>query len=172
MPYSNSLPFTSVSEISIQCGNNAVEIFVNSTSLGSINPNFPATVFISKNSSGQNFITLKQISQQEYSNGNNNDSLRTVYFTQGASGSKLEVKKCNNTENYKITGWEDTDILNLCYDGVSKYFAINNESEFKAKIETINNTLVMVVRYGQDVVHPSSGNPICSADLYAYVCAP
>ena len=172
MPYQNTLSFSAVNEIHFTATVNSLEIYVNNTLLGVINGNYPATVFITISNSGAKTITLNQITNQEYVNNNNNDPNRTIYFDFQASGSLLRIKKCNDAENYKITGWEDVDINANCIKGVTKYFDINAAGNFKAKIETINNQSILVVRYGQDVNNPSGNNPLCAVQLFSYSCEP
>ncbi|MBP8755216.1 MAG: hypothetical protein KBF51_12855 [Chitinophagales bacterium] len=172
MPYQNSLAFNSVNEIKFSVVNSQIEIRVNTILLGTINSGYPVSIYITNNSAGQNFITLIEISEQEYTSGNNNEPNRTIHFNHLANVAKLKIKKCSNQENYKIIGWEDEELGGLCMHGIIKYFDISTIHHFKAKIETVNSNLVMVIKYDHDVLQLSEPDPVCSQILFSYSCSP
>ncbi len=172
MSYQNSLAFNSVNEIKFSVVNNLIEIRVNTIFLGTINIGYPVSIYVTKNPDGQTFLTLIEISGQVYTSGNNNAPNRTIYFNHLSNIAKLKLKKCNAQENYKIVGWEDIDLGGVCINGIMKYFDISIIHHFKTKIETVNNNLVMVVRFDQDVLQLAGPDPVCSQSLFSYSCAP
>lgn len=171
MPYINSIQFTHPGEINFSIVNNSIEIRINNALLGSINADFPVTVYAAKSAGNANILTLRQISDQEYMSGNNNDPDRTVFIRHLDAKTAFKIKKCNSGENYKIISWEDADISDMCESHITKYMDISNMHHFKARIEMVGSTPVMVARYNVDVIRIAGPDPVCSSDLFSYACS-
>lgn len=171
--YSKSLSFSSATDISFSCGSQHVEIFVNTTSLGKINSNFPVTIYITVDENGSKSITMEEISPSEYIS--NNSNARTIVFNQEYENNDLHVTKCSSSNKYSLVGTDDDDMGGICVSGKSElHFNISTYLYFKTKmeIEYQSNQAVfrMFVRYSQDVKEACGSNPECNMELFCYTC--
>ncbi|MBC8045569.1 MAG: hypothetical protein H7Y00_02105 [Fimbriimonadaceae bacterium] len=175
MPFQKCIAFNNVSEITFHPSASEVLIKVNGVDLGTINLNYAVTVYIANTPSGKK-IWMKEISDQSYRENNNNDPQRTVTFDQTNRNANLHVEKCDSNNTYKIYGWDDEDTTISCTggNGYNTWFTINNECNFKSKMESVEisgqQVHRLIVRYGQNTKYTCPSNAACCANLFCYVC--
>lgn len=175
MPYSKSLSFQNVNQITFHTSATAVQIKVGGVDLGSINSSYPVTIYVVQTSSGYK-LWMREITDAEYKSNNNNDPAKTVSFDQNTAGAQLHIEKCGGSNTFKIIGWEEEDNGVICSggNGFDAYFNISNEFNFKAKMETLGEhgvqKTMMIVRYSQAIKTPCQGNATCSTNAFCYVC--
>ena len=178
-----SLPLLSTSVVSFanNSNNTNIKIFVDSVLLGSINNNFPVTIFVT-NTGGSKTITLEEITSQQYTAGNKNkygiDTFlnavadAALYFSFGVCG--------GSNESYKIIGWDEEVTGQICIagsHGFSQYFGTNSSLELKCKTEEFDykgtTKWRMVSRYGSNVNHSEAIATATSySGSYCYACNP
>jgi len=179
MPYSKTLTFSSLSDITFEPSADDIKIKVSGTLLGAINKSFPVTVFITE-SGGTKSITLKQIDTSVYTAANTDDLTKdTISFNYTDLRSNLHIDICTGSTNtYKTIGWTEDMIGQTCtgLSGATSYFVLTAELDMKVKIEQVdfpNNIQKwrMVVRYASNVmVKETSANALCYSGLYCYAC--
>lgn len=172
--YSNTLSFVNESEITIECNDDNIKIFVNTTFLGKINSNFPVTIYVSVLTAGKT-ITLEEITSNDYLYHNNTN--RTVIFNQENTSNRLHFSKCATANKFKMIGVEDENMGISCASGeAEEYFDVSGPLSFKSKMEIVyvNNQAVhrMFVRYSQNIGSQCGTDPECSTALFCYTCLP
>ncbi len=179
MPYSKTLTFNSLNDISFEPSADDIKIKVSGTLLGAINKSFPVTIFVTE-SGGTKSITLKQIDTSVYTAGNTDDLTKdTISFNYTDLRCNLFIDVCTGSTNrYKTIGWTEDMIGQTCIGsgGATSYFEITSDLELKVKIEQVNfpNSIQkwrMVARYATNVmVKETSANALCYSGPYCYAC--
>lgn len=175
MPYQNTLPFQQLSEITFECSATEIKIKVNQTLLGTLNTTQAASVFITTQNANK-AITFKQISNNEYCQGNtNNPNTDTVYCNQNLV--KFEIVGCSSSPaTFKMIGWDVENTGQICTgNGHTNFFNISQDSMFKAKIETVTvngaQVLRLVVKYASNIYQAETlATAPCYSGLYCYTC--
>lgn len=135
-----SLIFNDPSEIRLDPSANDIKVYVNNQLLGSINASFPVTLFVQTNGS-QKALTMQQITQTEYTEGNTNSFTDTLYFNQKRKNANPRIQMCGSNNNiFKLTGigWEQDETGQGCTGGEDAFthvFNVSSSMELKTKME-------------------------------------
>ena len=176
--FSNTLTFTDPSEITFTCSSNELRVFVKGTLLGSINADYPVTMYVTVNN-GVNSLTITQISNSVYTQANtNNPMVDTVYYDFNNRNHPPCVVGCTTSPTtYKMYGWDDDVNGQVCIgsNSFTSYFNISTNCTFKAKIEQVmvNNQpkMRLVARYSGNVyLNVNAGIADCFNSPYCYAC--